>query len=341
VSRINKISINLFIIIFVFNIQTLSIFRTLLKQSSTMKRRSFLQKSAFGTLLFSTAQFPLSALDKPEIVKLTILHTNDVHSRIEAFPEDGGRYAGLGGAAKRATLIKKIRKEEENVLLLDAGDVFQGTPYFNFFGGELEFKLMTEMGYDACTIGNHDFDGGMEGLHKQFTTHANFPLLNCNYNLSNTIMNGQVQPHMVIKKAGLKIGILGVGLELDGLVPANLYGETQYLDPISNVNKTALHLRKELKCDYVICLSHLGYQYGEADKVSDLILAKNSKNVDLIIGGHTHTLMETADIVKNLDDEEVTINQVGWAGIALGRLDVFFERNKKNKCITCDNGIIH
>lgn len=305
-----------------------------------MKRRSFLQKAGFGTLLFSSAQFPLSAFDKPEITKLTILHTNDVHSRIEPFPEDGGKYSGLGGAAKRASLIQRIRKEEEHVLLLDAGDVFQGTPYFNFFGGELEFKLMSRMGYDACTLGNHDFDGGIDGLHKQFTAHANFPFINCNYNFSNTIMDGHVEPHLVVNKGGLKIGILGVGIELDGLVPANLYGETQYLDPISNVNKTALHLKKNLKCDYVICLSHLGYKYDDASKLCDIILAQNSENVDLIIGGHTHSLLPTADLIPNKTGEIVTINQVGWAGIALGRLDIYFEKNKKNKCTTCDNSII-
>lgn len=305
-----------------------------------MKRRSFLQKAGLGTVLFSTAQFPLSAFEKPEITKLTILHTNDVHSRIEPFPTDGGKYSGLGGAAKRASLIKKIRQEEEHVLLLDAGDVFQGTPYFNFFGGELEFKLMSRMGYDACTIGNHDFDGGMDGLHKQFTTHANFPFINCNYNFSNTIMNGQVQAHLIIKKGGLKIGILGVGIKLDGLVPANLYGETQYLDPISNVNKTAALLKQDLKCDYVICLSHLGYKYDDPKKLCDVILAKESQHLDLIIGGHTHTLLPTADLVENKNGELVTINQVGWAGIALGRLDIYFEKNKKNKCIICDNNVI-
>ncbi len=301
-----------------------------------MKRRTFLQKSAFGSLLFATGQFPLHAMDKPEIAKITILHTNDVHSRIEPFPMDGGKYQGLGGAAKRAALVKKIRKEEKNVLLLDAGDVFQGTPYFNFFGGELEFKLMTEMGYDACTIGNHDFDAGIDGLHKQFTTHANFPLINCNYDFSDTIMNGKVLPHKIIEKAGVKIGISGVGVELDGLVPENLYKNTRYLDPIKNINTTAKFLKQDQKCDYVICLSHLGFKY-DSDKVSDHHLAQQSEDIDLIIGGHTHTLLEKAETLKNKKGEPVTVNQVGWAGIALGRLDVFFEKNKKNKCITCNN----
>ncbi len=304
-----------------------------------MDRRSFIQKVGFGTLLFSTGAFPLKALDKPEITKLTILHTNDFHSRIDPFPMDGGKYQGKGGAARRASLIQKIREEEKNVLLLDAGDVFQGTPYFNFFGGELEFKLMSEMGYDACTIGNHDFDAGIDGLHKQFTNHANFPLINCNYDFTDTIMNGLVLPHKVFDKGGIKVGILGVGVELDGLVPADLYGNTKYNDPISNANRTAQFLKEEMKCDYIITLSHLGYEYS-SDKVSDVVLAQNSDNIDLIIGGHTHTLLETATILENKSGKPVAVNQVGWAGIALGRLDVFFEKNKKKKCITCANQTI-
>ncbi len=304
-----------------------------------MDRRSFIQKVGFGTLLFSTGAFSLKALDKPEITKLTILHTNDFHSRIDPFPMDGGKYQGKGGAARRASLIQKIRKEEKNVLLLDAGDVFQGTPYFNFFGGELEFKLMSEMGYDACTIGNHDFDAGIDGLHKQFTKHANFPLINCNYDFTDTIMDGLVLPYKVFDKDGIKVGILGVGVELDGLVPANLYGNTKYNDPVANANKTAQFLKEEMRCDYIITLSHLGYEYS-SDKVSDVVLAQNSDNIDLIIGGHTHTLLETATILENKSGKPVAINQVGWAGIALGRLDVFFEKNKKKKCVTCTNQTI-
>lgn len=303
-----------------------------------MKRRTFIQKATLGTVLFSTAQFPLQALEQPEITKLTILHTNDQHSRIEPFPMDGGKYAGMGGAAKRATLIQKIRQTAEHTLLLDAGDIFQGTPYFNFFGGELEFKLMSRMGYDACTLGNHDFDNGIDGLYKQYTKHANFPMINCNYDFSDTILNGVPKEYVLVKKGGLKIGILGVGIELDGLVPADLYKNTQYNDPVSNANRVAKKLKKELKCNYVICLSHLGYKYkNNSNKISDVKLAAQSRNIDLIIGGHTHSLLPQADVVKDLDGMPVTINQVGWAGIALGRLDIFFEKNKKGKCVSCQN----
>lgn len=302
-----------------------------------MKRRHFLKNMSSGALLLGTGGFPLEALAsiKPEIVKLTILHTNDVHSRIDPFPMDGTSNQGLGGAAKRATLLKQIRKQEKNVLLLDGGDIFQGTPYFNFYGGELEMKLMSEMGYDAATIGNHDFDNGIDGLNKQLVN-ANFPLLNANYDFSNTVLKSKVQPYKIFKKEGVKIGVFGVGIELKGLVTPSLYKETVYNDPLSIANKTATLLKKELKCDYVICLSHLGYKYKN-DKIDDVKLATQSQNIDLIIGAHTHTFMDKPDILKNADGQPIIINQVGWAGIMLGRIDVAFERTKSEKCASCQN----
>ncbi len=304
-----------------------------------MKRRNFIKTTAIGSLLVGTGHLPLEAFTKPEILQLTILHTNDVHSRIEPFPMDGSKSQGLGGAARRAALIAKIRKEEKHVLLLDAGDIFQGTPYFNFFAGELEFKLMSQMKYDAATIGNHDFDAGIEGLYKQLSN-ANFPLLISNYDFSDTLMNGQTKPYKIFQKENIRIGVLAVGIELDGLVPKTLCKETQSLDPIQQANKYAAILKHDEKCDYVICLSHLGYQY-ESDKVSDVILAKHSRDIDLILGGHTHTFMEKPDIVANEKGMEVVINQAGWAGVMLGRLDVYFERNFKKRCITCRNTIVN
>ena len=303
-----------------------------------MKRRHFLQSIATTSMLTSVGMFPLHAIPQKDLIQLTILHTNDVHSRINPFPMDGSRNQGLGGAARRATLIKTLRSQVTHSLLLDAGDIFQGTPFFNVFGGELEFKLMSAMQYDAATIGNHDFDAGIEGLHQQLP-HANFPLINCNYDFSDTIMNGQVQPYKIFKKGRLKIGVLGVGIELKGLVPENHYKATQYKDPIKNANRVAKILKKEQQCDLVICLSHLGYKYKDGT-VSDVVLAANSRNIDVIIGGHTHTFMKTAEEHKNLDGETVIINQVGWAGILLGRLDFFFERNKKGKCVSCENTLI-
>ena len=303
-----------------------------------MQRRKFIKSVAATSLITSLGGFPLSAYAKDDLIKLTILHTNDVHSRIEAFPMDGSRNEGLGGAARRATLIKKIRSEVEHSLLLDAGDIFQGTPYFNFFMGELEFKLMSAMKYDAATIGNHDFDAGIDGLAKQMPL-ANFPLLNANYDFSDTVLNGKIKPYKIFQKGDLKIGVFGVGIELEGLVATEMYKNTRYLDPLKKANHYAKVLKQEEKCDLVICLSHLGYKY-RGDKISDVALAAQSKNIDVIIGGHTHTFMKSAETYRNLDQKEVIVNQVGWAGMMLGRLDFYFERNRKGKCIGCDNSLI-
>lgn len=305
-----------------------------------MNRRAFLHKMGISTALLGISQFPLAAFNDPNTVRLTILHTNDVHSRIEPFPMDGGPNQGLGGAVRRAALIEKVRRLEEHVLLLDCGDIFQGTPYFNYFGGELEFKLMAKMKYDAATLGNHDFDAGMDGLVKQLPN-ANFPFVICNYDFSDTQMKDKYQPYLILKRGPLKIGILGVGIELDGLVPGPLYGNTRYQDPIAQANQYAAILKQDEQCDYVICLSHLGYQYKASEsKVDDHDLAKNSKDIDLILGGHTHTFLRQPDLVANQNGEPVYINQAGWAGILLGRLDIYFERNSKRKCIGCRNIVI-
>lgn len=258
--------------------------------------------------------------------KLTILHTNDTHSRLEPFPMDGGRNQGLGGVAARSELINKIRQEQEHVLLLDAGDIFQGTPYFNIYKGEPEIKAMTAMNYDACTIGNHDFDAGMENLATQLTNHAKFPMLVANYDFTGTAMENKTQPYKIFKKGKLKIGVFGISIEGRGLIPDTLFGATKYLDPVQHANETADELKKNQSCDMVICLSHLGYQYKESNKVSDEVLAKETSNIDLIIGGHTHTFFDNPVTYKNKKGDDTIVNQVGWAGIVLGRLDFEFTK---------------
>jgi len=300
-----------------------------------MKRRLFVRRISAAGALMGAGAFPLEAMSRPEFMHLTILHTNDVHSRIEPFPMDGSRIQGLGGAARRAALIGEIRTEKANVLLFDAGDIFQGTPYFNMFGGELELKLMSEMKFDAATIGNHDFDAGLDGLLKQLPN-ATFPLIVSNYDFSDTLMHARTIPYRTYQAEDIKVGVLGLGIELDGLVPKALYGNTRYLDPIAHANATAGILRHDEKCDFVICLSHLGYKYGSS-KVSDITLAKNTSDIDLIIGGHTHTFMDEPDVYENAASKPVMINQVGWAGVKLGRIDMTFERNLKHKCVSCNN----
>lgn len=288
-----------------------------LKGGQPLNRRDFIHlggKLLAGTACIGAAQY-LKASPAPQN-DLVVLFTNDWHSRIDPFPMDGSRNQGLGGAAKRAALIKQIRNRYPNVLLLDAGDVFQGTPYFNFFGGELEFKLMTAMGYDAATMGNHDFDAGLEGFATQLP-HAGFPFLCANYDFSGTILKDKTIPFKIFKKGPYKIGVFGVGIQLDGLVPARLYGATRYNDPVEVANHWARYLRHKKHCNLVICLSHLGYQYP-GHKVSDQILAGQSKNIDLIIGGHTHTFLDTPRWVNNVQGEPVQICQTGWGGINLG-----------------------
>jgi len=300
-----------------------------MEELQKINRRRFIK--AGGVIVASTAlsAYSLDALAAGDLQRLTILHTNDVHSRIEPFPMDGSKFQGLGGAARRSALVKKIRAEQDNVLLLDAGDIFQGTSYFNLFGGELELKLMSDMGYDAATMGNHDFDNGIDGFYKQLPN-ANFPILLSNYDLSNTVMHSSTLPYKIFNKKGLKIGVFGLGIQLAGLVDQRNYKETVYLDPLKKGNETAALLKNDLKCDLVICLSHLGYDYKE-NKVSDKILAAQTRNIDLIIGGHTHTFLDQPEDVKNLDGQITTINQVGWAGINLGRIDYYFEKRSGKK----------
>ena len=293
-----------------------------------MKRRDFIQKTAAGTAL-ALGGLSLSSFAESDVKKITILHTNDVHSHIDPFPADDPRNPNMGGAARRATLIEQLRKENKNVLLLDAGDIFQGTPYFNYYGGELEFKIMTMMKYDLATMGNHDFDNGIDGFYKQLP-HAGFEFVSANYDFRNTLLDGIVKLYKIFIKDGVKIGVFGLGIELKGLVDKKLYGETVYSDPIEVAHDMTRILKKEEKCDLIICLSHLGFTYKNdyVEKVSDLILARKTRYIDLIIGGHTHTFLNKPVIEKNLDEEPVLVNQVGCYGLNLGQIDFYFKNGK-------------
>jgi len=303
-----------------------------------MKRRDFLTNSLAAGAGLSMGLGSLSSCSVSRPRKITILHTNDVHSHIEAFDMDHGRYPGIGGVARRATLIQQVREENPNTLVFDAGDIFQGTPYFNYFGGELEFKMMSRLGYDASTLGNHDFDNGIEGLHKQLP-HAKFDFLISNYDFSNTVMEGRTKPYRVFDRDGIKIGVFGLGIELKGLVDKKLYKETKYLDPVEMTQEMVRILKDEERCDLVIALSHLGYNYrNQPDRISDLSLASKTRDVDLIIGGHTHTFLKKPTIVKNASDENMLVNQVGCWGVQVGRID--FEFDTKGKASTEGTSII-
>lgn len=310
-----------------------------------MKRKEFLKYLGGGSLALTLTPNLLLAeqldfLKKESSHHLTILHTNDQHSRIEPFDASYTKNPNQGGFAKRASLIKKIRSEEKNVLLLDSGDIFQGTPYFNFFGGELEFKLMSMMQYDASTMGNHDFDNGLEGFLKVLPN-AKFPFICSNYDFKNTILDGKTEPYKVFNKNGLRIGIFGIGIELNGLVGKKNYGETVYQNPVEMAQHYADFLRNEKKCDLVICLSHIGFDYkDDPKKMSDKHLAAKTSGIDLILGGHTHTFLTEPVTLQNRKGNNVIVNQVGWAGILLGRLDFYFDKNKMIKNISWNNQLI-
>ena len=291
-----------------------------------MRRRTFIQQSAATSAFIGLGGLSMQGCSQTNR-KLTVLHTNDVHSHIDPF-ENHPRYGNQGGVARRATIIENIRKENPNTLLLDAGDIFQGTPYFNYYGGELEFKLMSMLKYDAATIGNHDFDNGIDGLHAQMPN-ANFKLISANYDFSNTVMDGLVKPYEIFDKQGIKIGVFGLGIQLKGLVDPKLSKETVYNDPTEVAKDMARILRTQEQCDLVICLSHLGYYYkNRTEKPSDLNLAKATTGIDLIIGGHTHTFLPKPTVAQNADGDNVLVNQVGCYGINVGHIDFYFDSEK-------------
>jgi 5'-nucleotidase len=293
-----------------------------------MNRRQFIKQSAFASAAIglSAELIPTLNIGSNYTKHITILHTNDVHSQIEPFSINHSRYANRAGVGRRLSLINQIREENPNTLLLDGGDSFQGTPYFNFYGGELEFKLMSKMGYHASTIGNHEFDNGIDNISAQLQ-HADFDMLNANYDLTNTSLNGLVKSHQVYEIDGLSIGVFGLGIELEGLVLKSLYKEAKYLDPAEIAQEQVKILKNEYQCDLIICLSHLGYKYN-SKKIDDIKLAEQTQDIDLIIGGHTHTFLDKPTQVQNKAGKVTLVNQVGWAGLNLGRIDFYFNENK-------------
>jgi len=299
-------------------------------------RRSFIKKAGVASL--GVGMSPVlfgqtGPADDSNSHTVVIMHTNDVHSHIHPFDSDHYKYADKGGIIRRAAVIDQIRKNYKHTLLLDAGDIFQGTPFFNFYGGELEMKLMTKLKYDASTLGNHDFDGGIDGFIKA-KKFGEFDLIVSNYLFENGLKD-IATPYQVYKKGKIKIGVTGVGIELKGLVDPDLYKETIYTDPIIAANTQAKYLKNYLECDYVICLSHLGLKY-KSDKVSDVKLAQQSQDIDLIIGGHTHSFLDEPLEELNLKGDKVLISQAGWAGLRLGVVKITFKKEGK---ISSNNSI--
>jgi 5'-nucleotidase len=253
---------------------------------------------------------------------LTILHTNDIHSRIEPIsPESADRRsADKGGLLRVAAYVCQVKKETRQVLVFDSGDFSQGTPYYNLFKGDVEIQLMNAIGYDAGTIGNHEFDLGLDNMARLFRM-AGFPIVCANYEVKGTILEGLVKPYIIIKKYGFKIGVLGLGTQLSGMVQSFNYDGVVFQDPYEAANKAAAELKKK-GCGLIICLSHLGFTGSAKDSVCDVELAKNTRNIDIILGGHSHTFIEEPVYYKNQDGKDVYITQMGKSGIFVGRVDI-------------------
>ncbi|MPM21572.1 Trifunctional nucleotide phosphoesterase protein YfkN [bioreactor metagenome] len=255
--------------------------------------------------------------------RIVILQTNDSHSQIDPLPESHHRFPGQGGFAARAALINKIRGEGFPVLLFDSGDIFQGTPYYNMYGGEVEMKLMSEMNYDAATIGNHEFDKGLDGL-ADAMEFATFPFISSNYVFKHPRLSKAVKKYKIFSFGKIKVGVFGLGVYPYGLINSLTFGDTEYTDPVLAAAEMAHKLKKEEKCSMVVCLSHLGYKADDSGHVADFELAKQSKNIDLILGGHSHTLLSKPVSVYNSDNEQVIITQNAYAGVRMSRIDCYF-----------------
>jgi 5'-nucleotidase len=299
-------------------------------------RREFLTTSAAfaaAALVFRRG-FGFSSNGQAESVPLipgetliTILHTNDQHSQIDPLPAND-KYAGKGGVARRATLVKRVRQENSNTLLVDAGDVLQGTPYFNLYKGEVEYKAMSAIGYDAGTLGNHEFDNGVDALAAALRF-ANFDLVSANYDVKGTALEGLIKPYVVKTLAGIRIGLFGLGISPVALITATNFKGITYQDPVGAARDVVKTLREKERCALVVCLSHLGYfQVPRRGTVGDSQVAAQVDGIDLIVSGHTHTFMEQPVMQTQPCGAQTLIFQVGKSGIYVGRVDFTFRSGK-------------
>lgn len=262
-------------------------------------------------VLFVLLSLALAACTPAKQFELVILHTNDTHSQVEPL-EDGKRDAHCAGYARRMGVVTKLRQLHPELLLLDAGDFCQGTPYFNFYHGRVEVDAMNRMGYDVATLGNHEFDNGVDTL-ATILKDANFQVVCTNYDVTNSSLEGIVKPYTIIRKHGLRIGVFGLGVDPNGLIAERNFAPLKYLNPIESAQKNADLLKNQKKCDVVVCLSHLGTHSNDID------LAKKTRNIDVIIGGHTHKVVENLH-VQNVDGENVLLAQTGKSGARIGKI---------------------
>ena len=253
-----------------------------------------------------------------QVKELYIYHTNDTHSRIEPIDENSSdRNAGSAGYVRRATLMEQLRQENPDLLLFDCGDFSQGTPYYNLYKGEVEVQLMNAIGYNAATIGNHEFDFGLENMARIFQL-ANFPIVCANYDFTGTVLESIVRPYIVLERKGVKVGVFGLSPKLEGLVQQSNCEGVVFLDPVKKANEVANYLKNDEKCDVVICLSHLGLRPSALNQDSDEFLIRNTSNIDLVLGGHSHTFMNQPEIILNKEGQGVAVSQMGKNGVYVG-----------------------
>lgn len=292
-------------------------------------RRSFLKLAALSSLYSISGSAGAIVAMEEGVKKITLLHTNDTHSRIDPYPDNDPNFPGMGGYARRAALVNMLRADDPELLLFDAGDIFQGTPYYNMYGGKLELKLMSEIGYDGATVGNHEFDNGLDGFF-EVLPYAKFPFISANLDFSQTLLKDKTIPYAVWRKKGVRIGVYGLGIDPQGLVSPAHFQDTVYLDPIEIARDVEVRLKQRHRCQLIICLSHLGYSYNH-DKVSDVVVAANTKYTDVIIGGHTHTRLEPPAMIKNMSGNNVAIGQTGSGGVRLGVMEVYLSDEAEQK----------
>lgn len=311
-------------------------------QSTKLSRRSFLGATLAGGAALALSRNALSSLaiapqplsffapllePKDGETLITILHTNDQHSQIDPLPAND-RYAGKGGVARRATVVKKMRQENPNTLLVDAGDSFQGTPYFNLYKGEVEYKAMSAVGYDVVTLGNHDFDNGIDALAAAMKF-ATFDFVSANYDVRGTAIEKRVKPYVVRTLGGVRVGVFGLGIKLEGLNPPESFKGLKYYDPVKTARGAVRALREVEKCAMVVCASHLGYYPNpKGDEIGDSQVVAQVDGIDFIASGHTHTFMKQPVLARQPSGNNTVIFQVGKSGIYLGRVDFTVKANK-------------
>ena len=280
-----------------------------------------MKKILFACAICFVCLAQINAKGKKE---LTILHTNDTHSCIFPLSKNlaDTMLAGRGGFIRRIAMLKEERTKNPDLLYFDSGDFSQGSTYYSMYKGDVEIGLMNMMGIDASTIGNHEFDFGIDNMARIFKM-AKFPILCSNYDFTGTPLMGLVKPYIIIKRKGIKIGVFALNPKMEGLVLRDNYSDVKFIDPSKVANEMVTILKKEKKCDVVICISHLGWT---KNVYSDQNVFSKTRGVDLVLGGHSHTYFETLHYIKDLDGKEIPVDQNGKNGIFIGKLTLNFEK---------------